>query len=585
MDVLLTLLDSSGRQLATANPTSATNAAVAQPASLTYTVPAAGRYFVSVAKTGFGTPGTAAYYSAYGVAGQYAVAVIGADDVRSPPPQGVPPPRPSPGLSPPRVSSPPPPSGQSPPPASPVTVTRADSTSCLVGPGGALVVDGYEDDATRPVPLPFAFSFDGLFYHAGANGGVSIGSNSYITFGGSSTAYSGLGPANPPLKTIHVGSTDASWRQLSLQDLGSGAQRRVVARWEGYSQSSAMASINVIWEASFWANSTITLCVGATNALAGSLGVQSGVSNGAGSWLATYQLAVNSLFAISSSRASPPAPAQLPPPPPRSTGPPPPPPTAATAVTVTRFAVSAPCLLGAAGAALVSSFGDDASAVITIPFAFSFGNTNYGMGANGGVSIGSNGYITFGGASTAYSGLGPANPPFRSVHVGSTDSSWSALYVDTQASQGRLRIRWEGYNGFSQLASPDVIWEASFWANGSLAICVGPTNVLASQLSATSGVSNGTGSWLATYQLALNSLFLINGLAPPAPPSSPSSPPRTPPPPPPPALRPSPRPAPPPSSPLPPPPGAVVITSANSTSCLGRLRRLQRPPSQAFHNI
>jgi hypothetical protein len=43
----------------------------------------------------------------------------------------------------------------------------------------------------------------------------------------------------------------------------------------------------------------MTICVGGTNALAGSTGSLSGISNGAGSWLGSFQLSYNSLFVIS----------------------------------------------------------------------------------------------------------------------------------------------------------------------------------------------------------------------------------------------------------------------------------------------
>jgi hypothetical protein len=54
----------------------------------------------------------------------------------------------------------------------------------------------------------------GVNYGSGANGGVHIGSNSYITFGGGSSAYTGLGANNPARPSIHIGSQDNSWKQL-----------------------------------------------------------------------------------------------------------------------------------------------------------------------------------------------------------------------------------------------------------------------------------------------------------------------------------------------------------------------------------
>ncbi len=54
--------------------------------------------------------------------------------------------------------------------------------------------------------------------------------------------------------------------------------------------------------------------------------------------------------------------------------------------------------------------------------------TNYGNGANGGVYIGSNSYITFGGGATISDGLGSAVPAMPTIHVGSEDNSWKAVW-------------------------------------------------------------------------------------------------------------------------------------------------------------
>jgi hypothetical protein len=64
---------------------------------------------------------------------------------------------------------------------------------------------------------------------------------------------------------------------------------------------------------------------------------------------------------------------------------------------------------------------------------------------------------------------------------------------------GRLRVRFEGYSGLAKLAAPNVIWEASFWPNSTLSICVGGTNALAASTTAVSGFSNGAGRWLAQW--------------------------------------------------------------------------------------
>jgi hypothetical protein len=52
----------------------------------------------------------------------------------------------------------------------------------------------------------------------------------------------------------------------------------------------------------------------------------------------------------------------------------------------------------------------------------------------------------------------------------------------------------------------------SFYQNNTMSVCVGGTNALAGSTGSLSGVSNGAGGWLASFQLSYNSLFLINGL-------------------------------------------------------------------------
>ncbi len=73
-------------------------------------------------------------------------------------------------------------------------------------------------------------------------------------------------------------------------------------RFEGYSTPAArQAGVDVVWEAWFWSNNTLALCVGAKHALAAKAGPLAGVSNGNGRWLASFQpLALNSLYSITS---------------------------------------------------------------------------------------------------------------------------------------------------------------------------------------------------------------------------------------------------------------------------------------------
>ncbi len=163
---------------------------------------------------------------------------------------------------------------------------------------------------------------------------------------------------------------------------------------------------------------------------------------------------------------------------------------------------------------VVKAFAASGSKQVTVPFAFKFGGVDYGKGASGGIFFTSKGHITFGKAVVAGSKITAANPATKSVHVGAADSSWLQLYVQTHAAPAqRLRVRFEGFSGLTKQAVPNVVWEASFWPNNTLSICVGATNALASSTTAVSGVSNGANTWLASYKVALKKQFTISNLA------------------------------------------------------------------------
>jgi hypothetical protein len=170
---------------------------------------------------------------------------------------------------------------------------------------------------------------------------------------------------------------------------------------------------------------------------------------------------------------------------------------------------------GTTGATLsVNAFAAAASKLVTVPFTFKFGGTDFGNNLNGGVYFTSKGHIVFGRSVISGTGISAANPAARSVHVTAADSSWQRLYVHNQTTPvRRLRVRFEGYSGLAQLAAPNVVWEASFWPNNTLTICVGATNALTASTTALSGVSNGAGTWLASFKAALRMQYTVNNLA------------------------------------------------------------------------
>jgi hypothetical protein len=193
------------------------------------------------------------------------------------------------------------------------------------------------------VPVPFSFKFAGTDYGSGRNGGVHASNYGLITFGGGtgglvgSTALApsplpaclevvpkyalhsarqsadaaGTPPAlymsqptvsnnSPTLKSIHIGSRSTIWwLALLTQQLGSGAEQRLVVRYEGGSNPAQSPVPDIAWEASLWANNSLSICIGGLHALAGGRGALVGVSDGGGRWLAQQELRLNSMYVIS----------------------------------------------------------------------------------------------------------------------------------------------------------------------------------------------------------------------------------------------------------------------------------------------
>lgn len=68
-----------------------------------------------------------------------------------------------------------------------------------------------QDDTYIPLYIPWAVTFLGTSY---ATGNVYLGSNTYLTFGGGSTQYSGLSESNPNLPKIMIGCADNSFQKV-----------------------------------------------------------------------------------------------------------------------------------------------------------------------------------------------------------------------------------------------------------------------------------------------------------------------------------------------------------------------------------
>jgi len=79
------------------------------------------------------------------------------------------------------------------------------------------------------------------------------------------------------------------------------------------------------------------------------------------------------------------------------------------------------------------------------------------------IVAGSNGYITFGFGSSAYSGLSRTFPG-RALMVAAADHSWS--YLGLKIATGSFQVRWEGQYFRGSDASSVFIWEVTFFPNG-----------------------------------------------------------------------------------------------------------------------
>jgi hypothetical protein len=123
-----------------------------------------------------------------------------------------------------------------------------------------------------------------------------IGSNSYITFGSGSSAYSGLSGSNPGFNKIHIGAADNSYQRVSRFE-GVDFSR---FRFEGTASTSGTpGSPNIVWEATFF-NQTLTgnvpaveILVGTHARLAGQVGIAS-----TSAYYTTFTLSQNQSYVL-----------------------------------------------------------------------------------------------------------------------------------------------------------------------------------------------------------------------------------------------------------------------------------------------
>jgi hypothetical protein len=136
--------------------------------------------------------------------------------------------------------------------------TRVSGTKApTLGAGGASypgsgwtgLQNSSSDDANISVTIP-TFTINSTNYTT-----VFVGSNTYLTFGSGSTAYSSLSATNPPFNKIHIGAADNSYQRVSTISSGTNYTR---IRYEGNaSTSGTVGSPGIVYEATFF-NKTST---------------------------------------------------------------------------------------------------------------------------------------------------------------------------------------------------------------------------------------------------------------------------------------------------------------------------------------
>lgn len=133
----------------------------------------------------------------------------------------------------------------------------ASLTASTSSAPGALTFTGVEDDGYWRVPLPFNITYLSTSYSD-----VYIGTNTYITFGGGSTNYSGLDATNPALPKIMISCADNSCQRIYYGTEGSVPNRTFRIRYEGTNSTvGTLGSPNMVYEVIFYENNNAQIDV------------------------------------------------------------------------------------------------------------------------------------------------------------------------------------------------------------------------------------------------------------------------------------------------------------------------------------
>ena len=158
---------------------------------------------------------------------------------------------------------------------------------------------------------------------------------------------------------------------------------------------------------------------------------------------------------------------------------------------------------------LFNSTIDDSNMGIGIPFMFYMAGTGYTT-----TYLGSNSYITFGGGSSAYSGLSATNPPYPKLMFGAADNSYQR--VSSLSSASSLKIRYEGNGTTSGTAgAPGIVVELTLF---NPTLFLGGLNVIEmrvgvhNRLAGVSMIASASAA-LSNYTLAQNQSYVFIGNA------------------------------------------------------------------------
>ena len=153
---------------------------------------------------------------------------------------------------------------------------------------------------------------------------------------------------------------------------------------------------------------------------------------------------------------------------------------------------------------------DDAATTVTLPFNFTFAGVTYTT-----VYAVSNSFLTFGTASTQYSGLSASNPAVNKIMYGAADNSYQRVSTLTSGTDF-ITIRHEGQNTTSgSPGSSNLIFEITlynpikFSGQNVVELLVG--NWLANSSQNVSNISNSVGSVYASFTMAANQSYVFVG--------------------------------------------------------------------------